>query len=542
MYDGINNFTLPEWIDNETNPVGGLDLLGLRNVAQTISNHCLNGITTISPQIRYLCLRSWFIQMYEKCNLPDNYSQFIDFSSKLEGAVAIGTLLYKPDIKGVVGGTLASDVIEESDEQVNIKRLVQQLVLNMYTGPSIDLGICFNRNSGITGLTKERGILLANAVMQKSKDFEVVKKILKDKEIESFNRGELTELGKLLSIKNIPEDERELLIDIVVPEKASPNGWENDIRRIASYTLLLQLTHDHGSIPTIDDFFKVVSNLSENIHSSLNEILNGWQCYLIRDALAVSHEKALQFVVEELKESGKIKNYRNQIIQTVMNDIHSIANELLSIGIIADTNAYDDLHFIDVYNKIEAITREGNILNEGIFRWENQYLNESVFIERLRTNDRGTVAIIPIMWLISYFRLMEGLNENIISIQLLSRGGWGRMGIKEVIIPTIQKWKKDNPLFSQVIAELIGRTVDQHVRIAWSRIATDINRDVSVMNVDGYKWQYSKNYYGGRTASRLEQALGWLNQLKLIDAQGITSDGKEILNRGYKSLKKYYSN
>ena len=71
MYDGINNFTLPEWIENDISPVGGLDLLGLRNVAQTISNHCLNGITTISPQIRYLCLRSWFIQMYEKCNLPD---------------------------------------------------------------------------------------------------------------------------------------------------------------------------------------------------------------------------------------------------------------------------------------------------------------------------------------------------------------------------------------------------------------------------------------------------------------------------------------
>ena len=74
MHDGIKNISLPKWAIDETNTAGGLDLLGLRNVAQTISNHCLNGITTISPQVRYLGIRSWFIQIYEKCGLADSYS------------------------------------------------------------------------------------------------------------------------------------------------------------------------------------------------------------------------------------------------------------------------------------------------------------------------------------------------------------------------------------------------------------------------------------------------------------------------------------
>ena len=82
MYDGRKNISIPEWVIDESNIVGGLDLLGLRNVAQTISNHCLNGITTISPQVRYLGIRSWIIQMYLKCGLSDNYNTFIDFSSK----------------------------------------------------------------------------------------------------------------------------------------------------------------------------------------------------------------------------------------------------------------------------------------------------------------------------------------------------------------------------------------------------------------------------------------------------------------------------
>ncbi len=34
MYDGIKNISIPEWAENEAKEAGGLDLLGLRNVAQ----------------------------------------------------------------------------------------------------------------------------------------------------------------------------------------------------------------------------------------------------------------------------------------------------------------------------------------------------------------------------------------------------------------------------------------------------------------------------------------------------------------------------
>ena len=122
MYDGVKNISFPEWAIDDAKIFDGLDLLGLRNVAQTISNHCLNGITTISPQVRYLGIRSWFIHLYEKCGLADSYSPFLDFCSKIESAVAIGSILYKPNIVGVVGSTLAKEIIAESDNQINIKQ------------------------------------------------------------------------------------------------------------------------------------------------------------------------------------------------------------------------------------------------------------------------------------------------------------------------------------------------------------------------------------------------------------------------------------
>ena len=89
------------------------------------------------------------------------------------------------------------------------------------------------------------------------------------------------------------------------------------------------------------------------------------------------------------------------------------------------------------------------------------------------------------------------------------------------------------------MGDLVGRTVDQHVRISWSRMATDITKDVSILKVDGDSWQFRKEFYSGRTAARLNEAIGWLKQLKLIGGNGITSDGKIMLNRGYKSLSNY---
>ena len=74
-----------------------------------------------------------------------------------------------------------------------------------------------------------------------------------------------------------------------------------------------------------------------------------------------------------------------------------------------------------------------------------------------------------------------------------------------------KKWKADNPHYHQIVGDLIGRTVDQHVRISWSRMATDITKDVSTLKVDGDSWQFRKEFYSGRTAARLMKQLDGLN-------------------------------
>ena len=540
MYDGIKNISIPEWVENEAIEAGGLDLLGLRNVAQSIGNYCLNGITTISPKIRYLAIRSWIIQMYAECQLPDDYSTFLKFGSKLEGAVAIGTFLNNPSIIGIVGGTKASEINEKSDTTVKIERLVQQLVLNMYTGPSSDLGIAYHRESGITGLTEERGELLAKAIMAKVIDTTVVKKILSEKKVESFNRDDLIELGQILSIDEIPDDEKEILLDIVIPSEPNPSGWDKDIRRIATYVQLLQLTNDKQAVPILDEFFEEIIYPKDGFDETLSEIYDGWLCFLVRDSIAVAHETSLQFVKDELDIDPKKTFHRNNIIQRIVNDSSGMENELKTLKLIDDGERLEELRFLDIFGKIKKRLITNN-MNKSLQRWDDNQLNELNLIKQLESKNPGVLSLVPIVWLLSYFRLNGEIDTDNEAIDMLSRGGWWRLGLKEVIFPTIKKWKKENPYFYLIVGDLIGITVDQHVSISWARMATDITKDVSILKVDANSWQYRKDFFAGRTAARLNEAIGWLKQLKLIGKNGLTSDGEIMLDRGYKSLNNYYS-
>ena len=69
--------------------------------------------------------------------------------------------------------------------------------------------------------------------------------------------------------------------------------------------------------------------------------------------------------------------------------------------------------------------------------------------------------------------------------------------------------------------------------MAWARLGVDPRRDVSVIAADGDDWVLvaGRDFRPGRTASRLKQAIGWLRQLNLVSASGLTSDGEHVLSQ-----------
>ena len=89
----------------------------------------------------------------------------------------------------------------------------------------------------------------------------------------------------------------------------------------------------------------------------------------------------------------------------------------------------------------------------------------------------------------------------------------------------------DHALADDAVA-LAGR-----IRYLDARLQVDLRRDVALLTAEGNQWfSRGKSFAAGRTASRIQQALGWLGQLKLIDAGGITADGDVVLKRAFAVL------
>ena len=109
-----------------------------------------------------------------------------------------------------------------------------------------------------------------------------------------------------------------------------------------------------------------------------------------------------------------------------------------------------------------------------------------------------------------------------------------RVGIFEIILPSIHSWVERNANLYTVFSELISETISQHLSIAWSRMQSNVlSKDVALISVDEGKWKArGKQIPAGRTISRLDQAIGWLEQLGWLNKQqGVTSLGEAFMTR-----------
>src|SRR5271156_4746077 len=78
------NQPVPDWVSFDAVKTTGLDLLGLRAPVQQISNELFNGVTTITPKLRYLSVISWVLWRYSQARLPDKKSSFMEFAAAQE--------------------------------------------------------------------------------------------------------------------------------------------------------------------------------------------------------------------------------------------------------------------------------------------------------------------------------------------------------------------------------------------------------------------------------------------------------------------------
>lgn len=528
--------TIPEWVETQGKPINGLDLTGLRLPVDAISTYQLIGITTVTQRVRFLSIRAWIIKAFSESGLPNSYEAFADFATRVETAIIFAILLKNRDLPYLPGVTKALEVIDKGSDPIALEKLVDQLGYNLYAGTSYNLFLGYANDDGIPGLTLERGVPLADVFEGLIHQTAFFKTLKAHPTLDAVSRQDLTELGQAIHLEEISEAERASLLSALLPQQPAEKWLEREIRRIGTYTLILELAKRHQRLPEEDDLFETALAPETTLPKQLFSVLDGYLCYRIRDALAVAHEAMLGLVCRELGGfEGSI--HHDRVIHAVASDSENDL-ALRKLGLMTEDETITTVRFLTLAERVESL-----LLNQkterGLVRWQGK-LDENTLIKTILQNSGASAGLTPVVWLLCRHRVGTEDPEIFPPLEMLLQAGSARVGLREVVFPQLEAWTTTNPLLIEVISWLVQRTVDQHLRIAWSRMFADMNKDVAILLCDGDLWQHrGKNYAGGRMASRIPDAIGWLEQLQLLDTSGLTQKGEEVLARGYEVLTRH---
>jgi hypothetical protein len=188
------------------------------------------------------------------------------------------------------------------------------------------------------------------------------------------------------------------------------------------------------------------------------------------------------------------------------------------------------LSFRTVFNRVQTRCRKGRSVTDGLARWEGGF-SETELYDYAGSSDDAAVALLPIAWCLALERAPHEGTRKTGEYDLSGAGGIFQIGIAAVVRPRIEEFLQQDRSYREVMAGLVMRTVQQHLRVAWKRFSTPRGKDVSVLIADTEAWSRNNGFRPGRTASRLSVAIDWLSQLRLTSADGLTKSGKQTLKR-----------
>ena len=523
---------MPELLDSEAADVSGLDLLGLRAPAEAVANWLMNGVTTVTPAIRYFSLRCWLINQFLALKGLKSWPAFSAFAAKAEAAIAYASQIVDDRTPGVVGRNGAATAVSQANGVLTLRRLTKILAAELYAGPSEALGL--GEGAGVVPtLTIERGVPLAKSFDALLENDNVLKKIAATDEEQLVDRAELVELGRRFTMATPSAPECQVLIDAIMPKVPRQGALQLELNRIASYCLLLHLSRTLGREVNEVDVFSAVSHYILNeIPEELHSICDGWVQFAVRDLLVLVHEGAVSNVLRQLLQvTGPEKRQPSgDVVSALVSQ--NLDSGMSGLGL--DVKA--DQPICDLYEAVLAALDE-TVEVRGLRRWRGS-LSESLLFEKaswLQAADG--LGLLPVSWIIAASRMEPGIRSNQPGFEFDTQAGVYRIGIGAVVLPEVDAWSTSSKTVRQVIAWLVQRSVDQHLRVAWSRLALEPYKDVALIRSDGDDWVYQKDFRSDRATSRIYQAINWLRQLSLISDNGITAAGSELLQSGLATLR-----
>jgi len=527
----------PDWISFEADKTEGLDLLGLRAPVQRIGNQLFNGVTTVTPKLRYLSVLTWIIWRYSEARLPNNWKPFMAFAEAQEAMIVMANRLKSRAILNLVGVTKADKLLDSGVGTLPLERLAQQVAYNIYVTISRQLNLTHDENGAFAGLVAERGLKLAQAFDQVIAHTAYGKELSKDTRTNRVARKHLEELADGVFLDAIPREERNLLIDAVIPPK--PEREERS--RVAHYALLLWLAKSKRDELEEDNVFAAAVNVPRGLPPCLLPVLNGWLEYLIRDVIAVAHEAVFEAVMQQVDIASAARGapaLASDVVAVLLNETDEHNIMLRQLGLLGPRESVARLKFSVLQERIHNACAEAISINAGLKRWRGG-LSETIVYEMALKAGVASAVLLPVAWCLAAERIgPDMLNPSARDRRILTLGSVYQIGLEDVILPKLDEFKREHRSVQEVVTELITRTVQQHLRVAWTRFSPPQGKDVSVLVADHETWMRNNGFRAGRTDSRLWVAIDWLYQLGLIDDDGLTNRGDRILERALATLQR----
>lgn len=333
-----------------------------------------------------------------------------------------------------------------------------------------------------------------------------------------------------MSIVAIPRGERDILIDVIMPPKPMDAP---ERRRLRHYAFLLWLTEANERLIEEDDIFQAAQSPPEDLPTCLVESTDGWLAYVVRDCLAVCHEAVFDAVMSRVDHDRAHRNapaLSNEVISALVAPSPEKDEALREFRILKKDETAEGLSFRTVHERVRRRCSNHRKEIDGLTRWEGG-LSETELYHWAGSSDCAAVALLPVAWCLALQRVPKADGLGVQRDIFLGTDRPFQIGVNAIVRPKIDEFLKEDRSYQDVMAELVMRTVQQHLRVAWKRFSVPRGKDVSVLVADTEAWSRNNPFNAGRTGSRLPVAIDWLNQLGLTSEDGLTKSGERILKR-----------
>jgi hypothetical protein len=527
----------PDWVSFDAKKSNGQDLLGLRASVQSISNELFNGVTTVTPKLRYLSVITWIIWRYYEAGLPDNRSSFTEFAAAQEAMVVMANRFADRSATNLVGVTGADEALDSGKNRLPLRQFTQNIAFNAYVASSRQLGLTHAVGSGLSRLSEERGAPLAKEFDKLIRASAYGPRLAKRPRIDSISRADLEELSATLSLEKIPTGERNILIDVLMPQAPVNSG---ETSRLQNYALLLWLSREKKAFVDEGDLFRAAQEPPQNLPACFASSADGWLGYIVRDLLAVCHEAVFGAVMEQVDRMSQARQspaLSAQVVAALMGEVSEKDEALRQSRLLRPGESVSTLAFRTLYERVRRRCRNQETVSNGLRRWSGGLSETDVYGLAVKSKD-AALALLPVAWCLALHRVVSTPVASPLQKKLLEAGSIFQIGIEAVIGPKIEEFLQDDKSLMEVMIELTERSVQQHLRIAWKRFSVPGGKDVSVLVADTEMWSRNNTFQAGRTNSRTWYALEWLYQLRLTDENGLTPKGDQTLKRSLHILGK----